>query len=100
LPISPVLTRSISSAIAQVALEADQAGGVAGDPADLVAGLVDRRRGVDPEHPARAAAGVLEGGEPSDHASVRRAGDRADDDGVEDDAELLLLLDDLVGPVR
>ena len=36
---------------------------------------------------------------PGDHAGVGGAGDRADDDRVEEDAELLLLLCDLIGPV-
>ena len=68
--------------------------------ADLVAGLVERGAGVDAEHPARPAAGLLERGEAGDHPGVRRAGDRADHDRVEEDAELLLLLGHLVGPVR
>ena len=38
--------------------------------------------------------------EAGDHPGLRRAGDRADDDRVEEDAELRLLLGDLVGPAR
>jgi hypothetical protein len=39
-------------------------------------------------------------GEARDHPRLRRAGDRADDDRVEEDAELRLLLGDLVCPAR
>ena len=38
-------------------------------------------------------------GEPGDHPGLGRAGHAADDDRVEEDAELALLLLDLVGPV-
>jgi hypothetical protein len=48
----------------------------------------------------RPPAGVLERGEPGDHAGVRRAGHGAHDDGVEEDAELPLLLGHFVRPVR
>ena len=47
----------------------------------------------------RGARRVLQRGEAGDHAGVRGAGDRAHDDRVEEDAELLLLLGDLVRPV-
>ena len=42
---------------------------------------------------------LLQGREAGDHARVRGPGHRADDDRVEEDAELLLLLGDLEGPV-
>ena len=82
--------------VAQVAAEADQFGGVAGDLLHLGARLGDLRGRVDAEHAARP---VLSG-EPGDHAGVGAAGHGAHDDRVEVDAELLLLLVDLVGPVR
>ena len=40
------------------------------------------------------------GREAGDHAGLRRAGHRADDDRVEEDAELALLLGHLAGPAR
>src|SRR3954447_25517024 len=52
-------------------------------------------RGVDADHAARAIL-VSEAG---DHARVGGAGDRADHDRVEEDAELGLLLGDLARPV-
>ncbi len=59
-------------------------------------GLVDRGRGID----ADDAAGPLLSREAGDHASQGRSGDRADDDGVEENPELLLLFFDLSGPIR
>ncbi len=40
--------------VAQVAPEADELGGVPGDPGDLVAGLVELGRGVDADAPGAA----------------------------------------------
>src|SRR5699024_1272351 len=57
-------------------------------------------RGVTPAHLAGWPPGALEGGDSGEHAGMRRAGHGAHDDGVEEDAELLLLLGDLIGPVR
>ena len=70
--------------VAQVAPEPDQLGGVPGDPLHLRAGLLELGRGVDADHPARAVLA----GEAGDHPGVGGAGDGADDDRVEEDAEL------------
>ena len=44
--------------VAQVAAEPDRLGGLPGDPGDLLARLLDRRGGVDPEEAALAEARV------------------------------------------
>ena len=67
----------------------------AGDARDLVARPVDRRRPVDAEHAPLA----LLPREAGNHPGLRRTGHGADDDRVEEDAQLGLLLLDLVGPV-
>ena len=85
--------------VADVAPDLDELGGVAGDACDLVAGLLQGGGGVDPEDPALDAGQLLEGGKPGDHPGVRRARHGADDDGVEEDPEGLLLLGDLERPV-
>src|SRR5439155_21690210 len=61
---------------------------------DLLAGLRDRRRGVDAED----GSGAILRREARDHTRLGRAGDRADDDRVEEAAELALLVGDLVRP--
>ena len=78
----------------QLAIEADLRGRVAGDPQHLGVRLGGLGRAVDADH---APAAALEG-EPGDHAGLRRAGDRADDDRVEEDAEIALLLRHLDRP--
>ena len=52
---------------------------------------------ADPSMPRTRARPLLHG-EAGDHPRLRRARDRADDDRVEEDAELALLLRDLVRP--
>ena len=81
---------------AQLASDTDRSGGAARDAQDLRARLLDRRRPVDAEHRAR----MFLRGEAGDHPRLRRAGHRADDDRVEEDAELTLLFRDLVRPPR
>ena len=84
--------------LAQVPLEADGRGRPTRDPGDLLAGLERRRRAVDADDPTRPPARVLEHREAGDHPGLRRARDGADDDRVEEHAELPLLLRDLHRP--
>ena len=86
----------IDLVVAEVTVEADQCGGVAGDLLHLGARLGDLCRRVDTEHAARP----ILSGKPGDHAGMGAAGNGAHDDRVEVDAKLLLLLMYLVGPVR
>src|SRR5690606_7006284 len=83
----------------KLALQPDELGGVAGDAADLFAGLGRFGRRVDPDDPSLRATLVGELREAGDHPGLRAAGDRADDDGVEHHAQLALLLGDLMRPV-
>src|SRR5438067_4327113 len=83
-------------AVLELASEADRVGGNPRDPGDLVPRLRDRRRAVDSEH----GPWPLLRCEAGDHPGLRRAGDGADDDRVEEDAELALLLGHLVRPAR
>src|SRR5699024_5083883 len=62
--------------------------------------LLGRGGVVDADDLAGSAPGGLEGGEAGDLSRVGRSRHRAHDDGVEEDAELPLLLGDLIGPVR
>src|SRR3569833_2079982 len=80
--------------VAQLAAEADRRRGAARDPRDLLPRLQHGRAAVDPED---APLPVL-AGEAGDHPRLRRARDGADDDRVEEDAELALLGLDLVCP--
>jgi hypothetical protein len=85
--------------VRQIPAELDELACVAGDPGNLVAGLLDRRGRVDAEDSSGATLGLLlQGREAGDHACAG-AGHRADDDRVEEDTKHLLLLGDLEGPV-
>ena len=85
----------------QVPLDADQLRGAAGDPQRPA-------RGSRPAWPTRrcrapGAAGRpprSRAANPATMPGLGAAGHRADDDGVEEDAELALLLGDLVRPAR
>src|SRR6266508_847300 len=86
--------------VSQIPAELDELACAAGDPSNLVAGLLQRRGRVDAEDPPGATMGaLLQGREAGDHARVGGAGHRAHDDRVEEDTELPLLLRDLEGPV-
>jgi hypothetical protein len=78
----------------EVALDADRLGRSLRDARHLVARLLDGGRAVDAEH---AALRILER-EAGDHPGLRRAGHGADDDRVEEDAELGFLVGDLLRP--
>ena len=67
---------------------------------DLLARLGGLRRRRRCRAPGAAGRRPARGGEAGDHAGLRAAGHRADDDRVEEDAELALLLGDLVRPAR
>jgi hypothetical protein len=82
--------------IAELAAEADRLGGLPRDAGDLIPRLLDRRGAVDAEN---LALSVLQC-EARDHARLRRAGHRAGDDRVEEDAEFLLLVCHLLRPAR
>ncbi len=82
--------------VAQLSIEPDRRRGATRDPRDLIPRLRNGRRPVDPEH---APLLVLQR-KAGDHPGLRRAGDRADDDRVEEDVELALLVGDLLGPPR
>src|SRR6185437_13634365 len=86
--------------VTQIPAELDELAGVAGDPGNLVAGLPDRRRGIDAKDSSGATLGpLIQGREAGDHAGMGGAGHRADNDRVEEDTQLLLLLRDLKCPV-
>src|SRR5713101_459078 len=82
--------------VLQLAAEADGLRGAPRDARDLIPGLLHGRRAVDAENGLRAVVCR----EACDHARLRRAGHRADDDRVEEDVELALLLHHLVRPAR
>src|SRR5699024_9772208 len=90
----------IDLGVGDLAAESDELAGGVRDPLDLRVRLLRRCRGVDADDLAGPAPGGLEGGEAGDHSRVGRSRHRAHDDGVEEDAELLLLLGDLIGPAR
>ena len=71
-------------------------GGRLRDPRHLLERLARLRRAVDPDHAARP----LLRGEAGRHPRLGRSRHRADDHGVEEDAELLLLLGHLLRPAR
>ena len=80
--------------VGELATEPDRLRRAARDPRDLLPRLPDCRRAVDPDD----VAWPLLAGEAGDHPGLGRAGHRADDDRVEEDAQLGLLGRDLVGP--
>ena len=83
--------------VTQLAVEADRVCGLSRDAGDLIPRLLDRCRSVDAEH---LALDILQR-EAGNHPRLRRAGDRAHDDRVEEDvAELGFLLCDLLRPPR
>ena len=84
--------------VGQVPLDPDELGGLSCDAADLVAGLLWLGRRVDAEDAPRPAVCAGERGEAGDHPGLGTAGDRAHEDGVEEDSELAFLLGELVGP--
>lgn len=74
-----------------VGLEANLLSGELGDAKHLVEGLLDLARGVNANDLAGARAVLLSELEAGDDTSHGRASDGADEDGVEEDAQLLLL---------
>src|SRR5690606_20109961 len=80
--------------VAQVAADADELGGGAGDLLHLGPRLGGLGGGVDAED----AAGAVLAGESGDHPGLGAAGDAAHHDGVEEDAQLAFLPLYLVRP--
>ena len=80
----------------QATTETDPLGRIVGDAGDLGDGLLQCLGGIDSDHSAVVATFESE---PRDHPGMRRSGDRAHDDVVEEDVVLCLLGGDLTGPV-
>src|SRR3984893_10257754 len=80
--------------LAEVSADVDEGCGLASDSRYLIPGLRGLRRAVDAKHTPRLGLR----GEPRDHAGLGAARDTAYDDGVEEDAQLPLLLFNLLRP--